>query len=66
MKRWTTSWDADKAKFIERWRATNEGKTRDKRTIKDSQGGQSGRPSPGSNAGSSGSGEKRSSLFSKK
>lgn len=59
-------WDADKAEFIERWRATNEGKTRDKRTIKDGQGGQSGRPSPGGNAGSSGGGEKRSSLFSKK
>lgn len=57
-------WDAEKAAFYPGWLERNKGKTRDKRSIKDGQGGTSGRPGASNNAGApaSGGGE-RKSLF---
>lgn len=52
-------WDADKADFYQKWLTKNEGKVRDKREIKDGQGGTSGKPGAAPESG----GTERRSLF---
>lgn len=56
--------------FIDAWIEANKGKTKDKRTIKDGEGGQSGRPgrpagAPPAAGGSNAGGGERKSLFGK-
>jgi hypothetical protein len=55
-------WDADKAKFYDAWVEKNAGKVRDKRTIKDGQGGTAGKPGQAPEASSG----ERKSLFGSK
>jgi hypothetical protein len=55
-------WDADKADFHQKWIDKNAGKVRDKRTIKDGQGGTAGKPGGSAPTG----GGERKTLFGKK
>jgi hypothetical protein len=57
-------WDASKAEFHDKWVEKNEGKTTDKRTIKDGEGGTAGRPGASAGAPASGAGQ-RKSIFDK-
>ena len=57
--------DDEKAEFYSGWVERNKGKTRDKRSIKNGQGGQAGKPGS-STAPTSGSGGERKSLFGAK
>lgn len=58
----------EEPEFINTWLTRNKGQTRDKRTIKDGQGGQSGRPgkAAGGPPQASGSSEPKKSLFGNK
>lgn len=60
--------EVTEADFMDKWDEKNQGEIRDKRTIKDGQGGNTGRPgaSNGGSAPQAGAGKERKSLFGNK